>query len=511
MQNRKYRKAILLSSLAIAACAAVMVGTTYALFSQQKDFANVTANNAKINVWTTTRLMSGFSVVNGTQKSLTAQSDGSFKFNNGGTAKLDDKGGVVFTNAVAGDKVLVWVTAKNASEVKTQWKFLFNSDNANVKVTVCYDFTMYHDITERLYYNSADLVAAGSDAATLQGCYVSSEATGAATGTTSFDGNAVFATSIERKVSSLENWESAITSLGGLENQVYTLTDDITLGTKGGTDADAGKELFFTPAEGKETTVVINGNGHKIYLEGDPTGAVRKGDGEINSSGFGFHPRKTAMDGVENTNVEKTIGKTRIVLRNVTLINGKTANNTSEGGWLQPYLGIHAYLDASTIDVLNSTIDGGIFLVGNAYFTYTTFQYSDGLGDPSNRYLCVAMGDLTGSGTYTFYSCNFTGRVVNSTQKLYGMLYVCGQTNDPAKLNLRFQNKFTGASNVLTPSNDVVLGAYTTLTTDKSNIFESSSEITNGVTSISVKECTYNGESWNAARTVKNLETIYNS
>jgi hypothetical protein len=49
------------------------------------------------------------------------------------------------------------------------------------------------------------------------------------------------------------------------------------------------------------------------------------------------------------------------------------------------------------------------------------------------------------------------------------------------------------------------------LTTDKSNIFESSSEITNGVTSISVKECTYNGESWNAARTVKNLETIYNS
>ncbi len=509
MQNRKYRKAILLSSLAIVACAAVMVGTTYALFSKQNDFANVTANNAKINVWTTSRIMSVFT--NNGATSVSAQSDGSYRFKNGGTAKLDSNGNLVFTNAAAGDKVILWVTAKNASEVKTQWKFTFDNEITATNVTIYDDMTLYHDITDRLYYTGADLVAAGSDVATLQTFYVVVEATGSATGTASFGVNAVFANSIERKVSSLENWESAITSLGGLENQIYTLTDDITLGTKGGTDANAGKELFFTPAEGKETTVVINGNGHKIYLEGDPTGAVRKGDGEINSSGFGFHPRKTAMDGVENTNVEKTIGMTRIVLRNVTLINDKTANNTSEGGWLQPYLGIHAYLDASTIDVLNSTIDGGIFLVGNAYFTYTTFQYSDGLGDPSNRYLCVAMGDLTGSGTYTFYSCNFTGRVVNSTQKLYGMLYVCGQTNDPAKLNLRFQNKFTGASNVLTPSNDVVLGAYTTLTTDKSNIFESSSEITNGVTSISVKECTYNGESWNAARTVKNLETIYNS
>lgn len=506
MHNRKYRTTILLSSLVILASVAAMAGASYALFGNTNDnVANVQVNVAAINVSTTPLIMQAFT--NGTT-SVSPSSDGTYHFKNGGTAKLEN-GKIVFHNASAGDNLTVRVRVSNASPVKIQWKFSVDNTASNTNIVVYDDLTKLHNVTDRLYYAPADAVASGSSTK-LSDYYVLIEANGNASGNVSFGVDAVFANSIERKVSSLENWESAITALQGMENQCYTLTDDITLGDSSLTDQNAGKELFFTPAEGKETFVVINGNGHTITLEGDPTGEVGKGEGKTNSSGFGFHPRKSAMDGVNNENNTHTIGKTRIVLRNVKIVNWKTTDNmTNYSDDLALYSGEHAYFDASVLDATNTTFDGGLMMLGNAYFTNCTFQYSDGLGDPSYRYLCFAWGDLTGAANYTFYRSIFEGRMIDTDKKLTGMLYVHGDLDAASHLNLLVANTFTGASNVSTPSNDVVIGQNTVLVTDKTNVFEDNTKIVNGVSCVDVTGSSYNGETWTSANVMKNLETIW--
>ena len=488
MGNHKARKALLLTAL-IVAVGAGAAGAGYAFFSVQSNVTTVTVKGAKIDGYAKADAI--FGAYKNQSKAVTYNTS-SATFGDGGTAKISD-GKLTFASAKAGDRVVLRVRATNLSNVRTQWKLSYESDVASADIKVYSDLGLHYDMTDHLYFDHAEAASDSPSEGNLGTYYVSiaigSEAgDGAVSGSLSFGVDQVPANKIERKVSSAESFGAAIEGLKGMENQYYALTGDVTLGTKGG----EGKELFFYPAEGKMTTVVIDGGGHTIRLAGDPSGDVKKGTGKTNPSGFGFHARESAIDGVNNENVTGSIGMTRIVLKNATIVNDKTTENGTYATENDVYVADSAYFDAPSLDVYSSTIDGGLLVLGDANFVGANFTYSDGLsGDPTYRYLAFAMGDASGAADLAFYYSTFTGREIDGSKYLAGMLYVGGSESAQMKLRLMLGNYFTGASSSsLLYSSDVALHGNVAVTTDGTNIFDTD----NGVMAYNAG-ATYNGAS----------------
>lgn len=138
------KKALVSSILVIALCLSLIVGSTYALFTDSTEF-NIAVTSGDVEILATAEVSAIYSAkaiteaYTGDENDLFRDENGAFyiheeqekAFLNGGTAEVVD-GKVVIKRITPGDKVDVDIKVANTSDVAISYRYKLVSDNTNL-------------------------------------------------------------------------------------------------------------------------------------------------------------------------------------------------------------------------------------------------------------------------------------------------------------------------------------------------------------------------------------------
>lgn len=155
MKNSTKRNIILTSLAAIAAAGAVVVGSTYALFTSESK-TNIAVTSGKVEVVATLgnlKTYSGVDLTGDPDTDKVEETETLGVFTNGGTAKIEENN-LILDKLTPGDKVTFEIAVKNNSDVKIKYRTLVKSieDNglfAGLKVKIADDTFTGEDIESK--------------------------------------------------------------------------------------------------------------------------------------------------------------------------------------------------------------------------------------------------------------------------------------------------------------------------------------------------------------------------
>lgn len=116
-------RAIALTSLSIACCAALIGGATFALF-QSSSSKDITVSSGSLEVSSELTLVQGKSL----GEDYTAAEGNVYNFFNGGVASVDEEGSLNLVNITPGDYVKAELVSTNSSSIKIAYRLMVNGD-----------------------------------------------------------------------------------------------------------------------------------------------------------------------------------------------------------------------------------------------------------------------------------------------------------------------------------------------------------------------------------------------